>query len=315
MKKNIYSFKLTDDQQKSCTAYLKVHELEYKEEIVPYTSIAVSKPNCRINLYTSGKLVVQGKSAEEWVTFVLEPQILEEIVTGYDELLNPEEIEPHIGIDESGKGDFFGPLVIASCYTTKETVEQLKAIGVKDSKSIKSDAKMRSMAREIKKIVGNNYTIITIGNPAYNRMYAKIGNLNRLLAWGHAKAIEGTLEKVPDCPKAISDKFGPTHQIQNALQTRGQKIELIQRTKAESDCAVAAASILARAQFVESLMRLEKKHKVEFAKGVSQKVLNSAAQLISENGAPILIETAKLHFKTTDKVLASSGKTRADLEA
>jgi ribonuclease HIII len=134
-----------------------------------------------------------------------------------------------------------------------------------------------------------------------------------MLAWGHARAIESLLEKVPDCPRALSDKFGPTHQIEQALMEKGQKIQLDQRTKAESDPAVAAASILARAGFIYALRKMGKSYNTEFPKGASDKVRREAERLVANKGPGILLDTAKCHFQTTDKVLAEVGYSRKDL--
>lgn len=283
---------------------------------VPHTQIAVDTGTCRINLYNSGKCLVQGKGAEEWITFTLEPEILGEARIGYDEVYDPESVAPHMGIDESGKGDFFGPLVIASVYTDAKSVAVLKELGARDSKKITSDRVALQLASDIRKQLDGKYAVVTIGPEAYNRMYTKIANVNRLLAWGHARAIENLLEKVPDCPRALSDKFGSTHLIERALIEKGKKIKMDQRTKAESDPAVAAASILARAGFLMALRKMEKDFGIETVpKGCSAKVKQIAAELIAHKGPDILLKTCKCHFRTTDEVLGMNGYTRKDLTA
>ena len=311
MNTNSFTYKLDAEQMQLLCQELK--NLKYTPEKVPHTTIAVSLPDCRINLYNSGKVLVQGKAAQEWVTFTLEPQILKEAKVGYEDYHDPEAFQPHMGIDESGKGDFFGPLVIASAYVDEGLVEKLRNIGVRDSKRISSDNVAINLAREIKKILGDRCAMVTIGPRSYNRMYAKIGNVNKMLAWGHARAIEDLLGKVPDCPRALSDKFGPTHQIERALMAKGKKIQLDQRTKAESDPAVAAASILARAGFIYALRKMGKEYGLEVPKGASDKVRREAEKLVAYKGPAILLETAKCHFQTTDKVLAEVGYTRKDL--
>ena len=311
MNTNSFSFKLSDEQQVALRQLLK--SPKYLPETVPHTQVAASIPDCRINLYNSGKLLVQGKGAKEWITFTLETEILKEAVIGYEDFHDPEAIQPHMGIDESGKGDFFGPLVIASAYVDEGLVNKLREIGVRDSKKISSDNVSLNMAREIRKILGDRCAMVTIGNRSYNRMYSKIRNVNKMLAWGHARAIENLLEKVPGCPRALSDKFGPTHQIERALMNKGKKIKLDQRTKAESDTAVAAASVLARAGFLYALKKMGKEHGFEVPKGASEKVRREAEKLVAHKGPGILLETAKCHFQTTDKVLAEVGYSRKDL--
>ena len=311
MNSNSFTFKLDEEQQTAVTRLLK--QLKYIPENVPYTKTAVSLPDCRINLYNSGKLVVQGKGAKDWVTFTLEPEVLKEAVIGYEDVHDPEAFQPHMGIDESGKGDFFGPLVIASAYVDEGLVEKLREMGVRDSKKISSDNVALNMARDIRKLLGDRCALVTIGPRSYNRMYSKIRNVNKILAWGHARAIENLLEKVPDCPRALSDKFGPTHQIERALFEKGKKIRLDQRTKAESDPAVAAASILARAGFVYALQKMGKERGIEIPKGASDKVRREAEKMVANDGPGVLLDVAKCHFQTTDKVLTEVGYSRKDL--
>ncbi len=311
MNTNSFTFKLDETQQEELVQLLQ--NPRYLPVNVPHTKVAVSITDCRINLYQSGKLLVQGKAARDWVTFTLEPEILKEAVIGYEDFHDPEAFQPHMGIDESGKGDFFGPLVIASAYVDEDLVNKLRDMGVRDSKKISSDNVALNMARDIRKLLGDRCALVTIGPRSYNRMYSKIRNVNKMLAWGHARAIENLLEKVPQCPRALSDKFGPTHQIERALLDKGRKIKLDQRTKAESDPAVAAASILARAGFVYALKKMGKEYGIEVPKGASDKVRREAEKLVADKGPGILLDTAKCHFQTTDKVLAEVGYSRKDL--
>lgn len=311
MDSNSFTFKLTAAQQQDLIRLLRTPK--YIPQNVPHTQVAVALPDCRINLYNSGKLLVQGRAAQEWVTFTLETEILKAAVIGYEDVHDPDAARPHMGIDESGKGDFFGPLVIAAAYVDAPLVDKLRAMGVRDSKKISSDKVAMGLARDIRKLLGDRCAMVTVGPRAYNRMYSKIRNVNKLLAWGHARAIENLLEKVPDCPRALSDKFGPTHQIERALMEKGKKIRLDQRTKAESDPAVAAASILARAGFIYALQKMGKELGIDVPKGASDKVRREAEKLVADKGPAILPETAKCHFQTTDKVLAAVGYSRKDL--
>ncbi len=308
---NSFTFKLTPPQQDALEKILR--NGPYRARTVPYTRIAVEANDFNVALYTSGSCVVQGKGARDWVTFTLEPEVLLEARLGYEELLDPSQNAPHMGIDESGKGDFFGPLVIAAAYVNEQLAGQLRALRVRDSKRITSDRVAEQMAGDIAKILGHRYALVTIGPRAYNRLYAKMRNVNRMLAWGHARAIEDLLVKVPDCPRALSDQFGPTQQIERALMAKGRNIKLEQRPKAESDVAVAAASILARAGFIRALRELGGPLGVPAPKGASPQVREAAQQAIKKHGPAILLETAKCHFKTADEVLAACGHSRADL--
>jgi len=205
-----------------------------------------------------------------------------------------------IGIDESGKGDYFGPLVIAAVFVDAVTQGELALMHVRDSKKI-SDGRILDMAPDIKTICP--HSIVAIGPQKYNELYAKIKNLNRLLAWGHARALENLLDKV-SCGRAIADQFGDERLILSALQAKGRTIMLEQRPKAESDIAVAAASILARAEFLIRLKRLSEEVGTSLPKGASSTVEVAARMVMKKHGEERLAHVAKLHFKTTQAVLA-----------
>ena len=211
----------------------------------------------------------------------------------------PSSIE-RIGIDESGKGDYFGPLVIAAVFVDETTQNELALMAVRDSKKI-SDGRILELAPDIRTICP--HSVIAIGPQKYNQLYAKIKNLNRLLAWGHAKALETLLERVP-CSRAISDQFGDERLILNALQDKGRKIVLAQLTKAEADLAVAAASILARAEFLLRLKRLSDEIGTTLPKGASPAVELAGRMIVKKHGEQRLSTVAKLHFKTTKAVLS-----------
>ncbi len=209
-----------------------------------------------------------------------------------------------IGSDESGKGDFFGPLVIAAFFMPEGHEEILRQLGVKDSKRT-SDARCREIAATLKR--GYPYhSVVTIGPEKYNELWAKLRNLNRLLAWGHARAIENILERVP-AGKAVTDQFGDERFVRNALLEKGREIELVQMPRAEEDPAVAAASILARAEFLAKLGNLSRDVGIELPKGASDQVEAAAVKLVRAKGPGILERVAKTHFKTTVRVLAAAG--------
>ena len=227
--------------------------------------------------------------------------MLGEARLGYEHILNPDMIAARIGVDESGKGDFFGPLVVAGVYLDADTAMAMHELGVKDSKQISSDKRIGELAKEIR--AATKWTVVPIGNESYNRLQAQMGNVNNLLGWGHARVIENLLAKVPGATKAISDQFGNRTIIQRALMERGRKIELVQRHKAESDLAVAAASILARDEFVRRLRLLGKEVGLALPKGASQAVIAAGIALVKKHGAPALSKVAKMHFRTAQTVL------------
>lgn len=214
---------------------------------------------------------------------------------------------PYIGTDESGKGDYFGPLVIAGVYVTPETAQKLQALGVMDSKLLQ-DAAMKQMAAQIEQVVGSTgWHVIEIGPKRYNELYDSFKqsskNLNHLLAWGHAKVLETLLSKNPTCTHAIADQFGSEHYIRSQLQTLGKQITLHQTPKAEANVGVAAASILARVRFVQKLGALSQRMGITLPLGAGAPVQAAAYRLVSQHGADSLKEVAKYHFKTTAAVL------------
>lgn len=252
-----------------------------------------------ITFYESGKFVIQGKNTDK----ILEKYFnLESSENSQDKLANI--AYPHIGIDESGKGDFFGPLVIAGVLLNEEDAKYCEELGIKDSKKL-DDKKILALADEIKNKFIHN--IVTIGNTRYNELYTKFKNLNRLLAWGHSTVLENILEK-KECEIAISDKFGDEKFILSSLKEKGSKIKLIQETKAERDMAVAAASIIARAEFVKNISKLGMKYEMNFPKGASDKVIEAGYKFSDKYGAEELKHVAKLHFKTTQSLKNTQGK-------
>jgi ribonuclease HIII len=209
---------------------------------------------------------------------------------------------PRIGCDESGKGDYFGPLVIAAVYVNSQSEAHLQNLGVRDSKLL-TDMRMLMMAEEIKQQCP--HIVVPVEPKRYNELYVKIGNLNRLLAWGHAWTLEQLLEKVP-CNLAIIDQFGDSSYILNALREKGRQITIEQRTHAEEDIAVAAASILARARFVQILEQFSESVGKALPKGASDPLIITAGRrIISHYGKDKLAEIAKLHFRTTEAILQS----------
>jgi ribonuclease HIII len=205
----------------------------------------------------------------------------------------------HIGTDESGKGDYFGPLVVAGFYAPDDQAEVLRELGVRDSKAL-SDGRVRGIAASLRE--GYTHSLVVIGPEKYNELYAKFRNLNKLLAWGHARVIENILERI-DCARAVTDQFGDERFVLNALMQKGRTIELVQRPRGEQDVAVAAASILARAEFVRRMEELSAQWSVDLHKGAGPPVEAAAAAFLRRHGATALPQVAKMHFKITERVL------------
>ena len=269
----------------------------------PYTLYAAQKAKLNVAVYEKGpKVLVQGKETEDFVKFTLEPEILGAATLGYEEVHSPEQFTPHFGIDESGKGDFFGPLVVAGVYVDRDIAHALIESGVQDSKRITSDAKIRALAKVIKTLPGAAHNVVTIGPERYNVLQRKMRNVNNLLGWGHARVIENLLGQRPDCPRSLSDQFANPGIIKRQLLEKGQRIQLDQRTKAESDPAVAAASILARERFIDWLEAAGRAQGTVLPRGASAQVKAVARALAARHSGEILRTLAKTHFRTAQEV-------------
>ncbi|MEK4433800.1 ribonuclease HIII [Paenibacillus sp. FSL K6-2862] len=270
-------------------------------------SIRWKNTGVAITLYSTGKVLFQGKDATYWYEQTIKFLGIETIAQDSNSMKKTSEEsvsysgQNRVGIDESGKGDFFGPLVTAAFVIKNNTQEKkLESLGIKDSKVL-NDNKITELANELKKM--GTYEIIMISPVKYNQLWAKMGNVNKLLAWSHARALENILLK-ENIDLAISDQFGDESLISDALLENGKRINLVQMHKAESDFAVAAASILARDTFVQKLKALEKKLGVILPKGASEKVIEQGVQIYKKFGKDKFSDIAKVHFKTYDKIIS-----------
>jgi len=301
---NIFSEKVPTNKQEAIKDFI----LQNFEAIIgpkDYAFWHIKNQDFSATFYNSSKFVVQGKNIS---------LLLDKLSEKFSEIKNIEPTEkekktegdfpitahplPYIGTDESGKGDFFGPLCVAGVLIEEKNLQMFIDLGIKDSKTLK-DSDMIRMAQQIQK--HSTYSVISMSNAKYNELYANFKNLNKLLAWGHARVIENILEKVP-CKYALSDKFGDESLIKNALLKNGRTIQLDQRVRAESDIAVAAASVLARATFVQKMKTMENFYGLKFPKGCNNIVKTHAKEFINKYGRERLIEVCKAHFKTYNEV-------------
>jgi ribonuclease HIII len=328
-KKTSYTFELTNDQQELLLGIMV--NGNYRRREVPYSLYSIEGDHFNATLYEKEKhgkrkLCVQGSKAEDFVLFVLEPNVLMSATLGYETVLNPELISAHAGSDESGKGDFFGPLVVCCAYTDESLSAEMQKLGVKDCKQM-SDKAVLTAGAKLRSLLGpTGYAVVKLGPAAYNRLYAKMRNINRMLAWAHGTAIEELLEKRPGCDRVVVDQFAPTETtIRRALKTLGKKAKVEQRHKAESDIAVAAASVIAREIFLRDIERMrqelfgeepvadgEERRKVPIGSS-DPRVRALAEEMVRKEGPVWLMNHCKAHFQTTDKVLAACGNSRADL--
>lgn len=304
---NVFSQKVVIKKQEAIKSFI-LHNFNAELHAKPYAFWEIRNKDFVATFYNSGKFVVQGKDfntlldglSTEFDDFKVKGSRQKSLNLSTAQPLNGAPLgEPYIGTDESGKGDFFGPLVVAGVLLNEENAEMFKKLGIKDSKTLK-DKQILELSYEIKKNAVNS--VVVIGNEKYNELYVKFKNLNKLLAWGHARVIENILEK-EHCKYALSDKFGDESLILNALMAKGQTIKLEQRVRAESDIAVAAASILARATFVQHILDLQSFYGCKFPKGCNEGVKDAAREFIKQFGRQRLKEVCKAHFKTYHEIM------------
>lgn len=312
-KLTVYTTKLTPEQAEKLEHLCDERCYGFKE--VAYADFAFEAPHDKINLvcYKGGKLVVQGKGTEEFVQNTIEAQITGKIELGYEEFNHPEWFEAHAGMDEAGKGDLFGPLVSCCVIGDAEMVREWRQAGVKDSKTMTDATIMR-----LEKIILATPGVVVVKRWAamekYNELMSRPrANLNKLLAWYHARALQEALEKHrlifkrlqrPDAQWGLVDQFSERPLVQEQMKKDGWgEFDLRMRTKAESDPVVAAASVCARAEFVRQIRLLSKDYGEELKKGASAEVKKQAHAIVAKFGPEGLPRFAKMHFRTASEVL------------
>lgn len=303
-----YTIKLDDAQMEKLRGLLVSRGWTPFE--VAYTRFAFKADHLKVNLsaYTSGKVVVAGKGTEDFVRDVLEPEVTGAAKLGYDEVLHPDWFESHAGLDESGKGDFFGPVVAATVIADRPAIDTWIKAGVRDSKRI-ADLQIMKLDELIRETKGAVARTCYCGMPKYNELMSRPGaNLNRLLAWQHATALDQALA-AKRVPWGLLDQFSEQPLAQRELARKGVKeFELKMRTKAEEDPVVAAASIVARAEFQRQMTLLSKRFGARLQKGAGPLVKEQAKEIVARFGARELGSFAKLHFRTAYEVLAEMGR-------
>jgi ribonuclease HIII len=305
-KLSTYTAKLPDDQMDRLRRICEGRG--WKPFEVAYARFAFKGPDVNVTAYTSGKVVIAGKGTEEFVSMTLEPEVTGVAKLGYDEVLHPDWFEAHAGLDESGKGDFFGPVVAATVVAEKAAIEGWRKAGVQDSKKI-TELRILQLDKIIRETPGVVVKTCYCSMPKYNELMARPrANLNTLLAWQHATALLQALAEKP-VPWGLLDQFSEQPLVQRELARKGEKVfDLRMRTKAEEDPVVAAASVVARAEFVRQMRKLSEQFGGPLQKGAGSLVKAQARQIIERFGAPALGNFAKLHFRTAYEVVAEAGK-------
>ena len=299
---SMYTAELDAVQMEQVKGYAETHNWEsfspdyslfgYKSKVAAITLVG----------YKSGKLVVSGKGTEDFVKDFIEPEVTKAAKLGYEEVLNPEWYETHAGLDEAGKGDLFGPVVAATVIADGEAVRKWRKAGVRDSKTI-VDANILKLEKLIKDTPGVVVKTAFCGMEKYNLLMAKPrANLNLLLAWLHARALEAALAE-KSAPWGLLDQFSKQPLVQRQMKKDGVTFDLRMRTHGESDPVVAAASICARAEFVRQTKALSDIAGEPLKKGASNFVKDQASKLVKAKGADFLGKVAKMHFRTAREVL------------
>jgi len=203
-----------------------------------------------------------------------------------------------VGSDESGKGDFFGPLVVAAVMVNKDIAKKLLNFGVRDSKAL-TDGKIAELAKKIEAIAPL-HTVLALTPEMYNLRYTQLQaehkNLNNLLAYGHAQALNQTLAQNEKCKFALVDRFTQNNAIEKLVKSKFPLVTVVQQPKAEADMAVAAASILARAKFVEIMAKLSALAGCTLPKGGGAQATQCAQELLLSHDRAFLRQLVKEHF-------------------
>lgn len=301
-KRSSYTLELDDAQMQKVSDHCDYH---LWEPFSPdYSRFAFRNKGKKVTVvgYNSGKLVVSGKGTEDFVRDFIEAEVTGDPRLGYDEVHHPEWFEHHAGLDEAGKGDLFGPLVVATVIAEGDQVREWMQAGLKDSKALNDNTILR-LEKMIRQTQGVTIETAYSGMQRYNELMAKpTANLNKYLAWLHAKALQKALQKdEPDY--GLLDQFSKTPLTQQQLKKDGVDFDLRMQTKAESDPVVAAASVIARAEFVRQMQKLSDTYGETLPKGAGAPAKKAAQQLVEKLGPEALGTFAKLHFKTAYEVL------------
>ena len=294
----LYTKKLSDGEADKLEAWCKARG--WGENEVAYARFAFKGPKINLVFYTSGKLVIQGKMTEDFVRDVLEPEITLSAELGYDEVHHPEWFEAHAGMDESGKGDLFGPVICATVIADGDMVRKWMDEGIKDSKKI-SDGQIIRFEKLILRTKGAVVEKSFCGMGKYNELMSRPrANLNKLIAWLHAKALESALDKRM-VEWGMLDQFSKQPLVQKQLKRKDFNLKM--ETKAESDPVVAAASVIARAEFLRQLRKLSTAFGEELLKGAGAATKEQGKRLVEQLGPDRFGEFAKLHFRTSYEIL------------
>ncbi|MGE3173332.1 MAG: ribonuclease HIII [Planctomycetota bacterium] len=268
---------------------------------VDHARFAVKALGASVVCYTSGKLVVQGKVldafAREFLDGLAAAAPKAAGAKGAADAPLPFDA-PTIGSDEAGKGDYFGPLVVASVYIEPAAAAELAALRVADSKTL-SDQRMYPMAERIEQRF--DCEVRTLMPPDYNARWAADPNVNHVLADLHADAIAALLARHPEATVVV-DRFASEQVLAQRLRQRAAPRRLVQVPRAEAHPVVGAASIVARVHFLEGLARCQEDSGTDLHKGAGPPADEAARRAFAIGGRALLARVAKLHFKNSQRI-------------
>lgn len=264
-----------------------------------------NQEKCLIKQYTNGTFTLQTQSDVGLAHALAALGLADKAMPTSQTLYYP------YGCDESGKGDYFGPLVTACVCVPEVLLPELKRLGVTDSKAM-TDALIQRVAPELVKAVGQeNVAFLALMPQAYNTHYAEFKakgqHLNHLLAAMHAKTLAGLLAKQQNVDghpiHVMVDQFSHGTHMNDAIRTHCPQAQVVQATKAElAHPSVAAASVIARYKFLQGIQQLEAEYGLSIPLGAGAKVLQTAKSLKRQQGLEALTPLVKLHFKTTEQL-------------
>jgi len=291
--------------QKEVMAYYASNYIERK---APGVIFAAKLPDTSITMYKSGKLMFQGGGAEReaarWgIIEKTTSQKSSTIGAKGDTLPDQFATMSVLGSDETGTGDYFGPITVAAVYVPASKIELINELGVKDSKMLTDDY-MRKIAPDLR--AACVHSVLVLRNDKYNNLQAKGYSQGKMKAMMHNKALQNTLVKMaPEKPEFILiDQFAERGVYYNYLKNERETVQenVYFSTKAEQlHVAVATASILARAAFLKEMDRLSNIAGLELMKGASNKVDVQAARIWRKQGEEFLRSITKWHFANTEK--------------
>ncbi len=261
--------------------WLKDRGFSFKDK--EYAFFKAEKDGISLIFYKSGKLLIQGKRAEDLYDNI-RSEFFEKRESAW------------MGTDEAGKGDYFGPLVVAGVVVWPDDENYLLKMGIKDSKRL-SPAKIKELAGLIKKSF--LYEVLIVSPEKYNILYEKRKNLNHILRDAHIEIIKKLSKKAP-ISRVVVDKFSKNSKISDYFR---EKVKIEEIVGGERDVACAASSILARYTFEREMVNMSARYRFEFPKGSGKKVRDALLLFLNRFPKEELKKVAKLHFKLTREVL------------